>query len=174
MSTIKIRPITLHDLKALQKIGKETFADTFSLDDNEADMQLYLEQSFAKEKLEAELTDPNSEFYFALSNKHIVGYLKVNFGQSQTEIQDNNTFEIERIYVIKEFHGKKVGQVLYNKALDIATQRKVDYVWLGVWEENPRAIRFYEKNGFKQFDTHVFQLGDDKQTDIMMKLELTT
>jgi ribosomal protein S18 acetylase RimI-like enzyme len=74
--------------------------------------------------------------------------------------------------VLQDFHGKKVGQLLYDKAIEIARQLNVDYVWLGVWEENPRAIAFYRKNGFVAFDKHIFKLGDDEQTDIMMKLNL--
>lgn len=79
--------------------------------------------------------------------------------------------EIERIYVLKAFHGKKVGQLLHDKAMEVSKQRSVDYVWLGVWEENPRAIRFYEKNSFVAFDKHIFKLGNEEQTDIMMKLQ---
>jgi ribosomal protein S18 acetylase RimI-like enzyme len=79
---------------------------------------------------------------------------------------------IERIYVLKEFHGKNVGQILYEKAMQIARQSNANYVWLGVWEENARAINFYKKNGFVEFEKHIFKLGNDEQTDIMMKLQL--
>jgi hypothetical protein len=123
-------------------------------------------------KLTEELTDQNSEFYFAELDGKIIGYLKVNVGQSQTEIKDKNALEIERIYVLKEFHGKRVGQILYDKAIQLAKEKSVEYVWLGVWEQNPRAIRFYEKNGFEAFDKHIFKLGNDEQTDIMMKLKI--
>ncbi|MBP7822091.1 MAG: GNAT family N-acetyltransferase, partial [Saprospiraceae bacterium] len=102
----------------------------------------------------------------------VIGYLKLNFGSSQTELQDEKALEIERIYVSKEYHGKSVGQLLYDMAIQIAKQKNADYVWLGVWEENPRAINFYKKNGFVAFDKHIFKLGDDEQTDIMMKLKL--
>ena len=135
-------------------------------------MKEYLKEGFSTEKLESELTNKNSEFYFALFDNKVIGYLKLNFGQSQTEIKDENTLEIERIYVLKEFYGKKVGQALYEKAMEVSEEKGVDYVWLGVWEENPRAIRFYEKNGFVEFDKHIFRLGNDEQTDIMMKLQL--
>lgn len=135
-------------------------------------MKQYLEEGFSVEKLTAELNDQNSEFYFATSEDKVVGYLKLNFGTSQTELKDENALEIERIYVLKEFHGKSVGQLLYEHAMQVARQKRVDYVWLGVWEENPRAINFYKKNGFVEFDEHVFRLGDDEQTDIMMKLKL--
>lgn len=87
-------------------------------------------------------------------------------------MKENKVVEIERIYVLKEFHRKSVGQILYNKALEIAIQKKADYIWLGVWEENPSAINFYWKNGFLAFDKHIFKMGNDEQTDIMMRLEL--
>lgn len=172
METIKIRKITTADIIELQNIGKLTFAETFSSQNSEANMKEYLENGFSKEKLTAELTDPNAEFYFAELDGKTIGYLKINVGQSQTEIKDKNALEIERIYVLKEFHGKKVGQILYDKAIELAKDKNVEYVWLGVWEQNPRAIRFYEKNGFEAFDKHVFKLGDDEQTDIMMKLKM--
>lgn len=169
---IAIRKITINDLNELQSIGKLTFAETFSSGNSEENMKAYLKNGFSTEKLTTELSDPNAEFYFAELDGETIGYLKVNVGQSQTEIKDHNALEIERIYVLKEFHGKKVGQILYNKAIAIAKEKNVDYVWLGVWEENPRAIRFYEKNGFKAFDKHVFKLGNDEQTDIMMSLSI--
>ncbi|PRY08978.1 spermine/spermidine N-acetyltransferase [Pontibacter ummariensis] len=172
MENIEIRRVTVNELDQLQRIGRQTFSETFSSGNSEENMRVYLENGFSTEKLEAELTNKNSEFYFALFENWVIGYLKINFGQSQTEIKDENTLEIERIYVLKEFHGKKVGQILYEKAMEISRQKGVDYVWLGVWEENPRALRFYEKNGFVEFDRHIFKLGYDEQTDIMMKLQL--
>ncbi len=172
MQQITVRKITIADIIELQNIGKLTFAETFSSENSEANMKEYLQSGFSIEKLTAELTDPNAEFYFAELDGKTIGYLKVNVGQSQTEIKDNNALEIERIYVLKEFHGKKVGQILYNKAIELAKDKNVEYVWLGVWEQNLRAIRFYEKNGFKEFDKHIFRLGNDEQTDIMMKLQL--
>lgn len=135
-------------------------------------MTQYLKEGFSQEKLTAEVSNPHSEFYFAMWSNTVIGYLKLNFGSSQTELKDAQALEIERIYVLQEFHGQKVGQSLYEKAMETATQAGVDYVWLGVWEENHRAIRFYTRNGFVEFDKHIFRLGEDEQTDIMMKLQL--
>ena len=157
----------------LQKIGRQTFQETFSESNSEDNMKSYLDERFSKVKLTVELTDVNSEFYFATLDNEAIGYLKVNFGESQTELKDSKALEIERIYVSKEFLGKSVGQFLYDKAIQIAKQKGAEYVWLGVWEENPRAISFYKKNGFIEFDKHIFRLGDDEQTDIMMKLKLS-
>jgi ribosomal protein S18 acetylase RimI-like enzyme len=172
MSNIEINKIGIAELIQLQERGRQTFSETFSAGNSEENMKNYLEEGFSEEKLSQELNDPNTAFYFATQDDVVIGYLKLNFGASQTELQDEGALEIERIYVLKDFHGKSVGQVLYNKAIDIAKEKKTKYVWLGVWEENPRAISFYKKNGFVEFDKHIFILGDDEQTDIMMKLIL--
>ncbi len=172
MTEIEIKKVTLSDIDQLQKIGRQTFYETFATGNTEENMTKYSDERFSAEKLTTELNDNNAEFYFATLNDNVIGYLKLNFGQSQTELQDEKALEIERIYVLKDFHGKNVGQLLYDKAIEVAKEKKSDYVWLGVWEENPRAINFYKKNGFVEFDKHIFKLGNDEQTDIMMKLKL--
>ena len=172
MNTVKVTKITKDEILELQKIGRQTFYETFSESNTEANMKSYLENGFSIDKITDELNNENTEFYFAELNEKIIGYLKVNVGESQTEMKIKNALEIERIYVLKEFHGKKVGQILYDKAIELAKEKNLENVWLGVWEENPRAIRFYEKNGFVAFDKHIFKLGNDEQTDIMMKLKL--
>ena len=173
MTDIDIKKVSLNEIDQLQKIGRQTFYETFSAGNTEENMKKYLSEEFSIAKLTTELNDKNAEIYFATFDNSVIGYLKLNFGQSQTELQDDKALEIERIYVLKDFHGKNVGQLLYNKAIQVARQKNADYVWLGVWEENPRAINFYKKNGFVEFDKHVFKLGNDEQTDIMMKLKLT-
>lgn len=172
MVNIHIKKVTLNNINQLQKIGKQTFYETFSDGNTAENMTKYLDEGFSIEKLTTEISDNNAEFYFAALDEKIIGYLKLNFGQSQTELRDDKALEIERIYVLKDFHGKNIGQILYDKAIQVAKQKNADYVWLGVWEENPRAINFYKKNGFIEFDKHIFKLGNDEQTDIMMKLKL--
>ena len=168
-----IRLASSIDLAALQSISRKTFAETFSANNSEENLSTYLAEGFSEEKLGAELRNENSQFYLALEKDKVIGYLKVNFGDAQSEKQDPDAIEIERIYVLQQFHGKQVGLLLYEQALAIAKARKAPYMWLGVWEENPRAIRFYQKLGFVEFDQHIFQLGEDAQTDILMKLNLT-
>jgi ribosomal protein S18 acetylase RimI-like enzyme len=172
MDSIVIQKVLVIDVIKLQEIARNTFKETFLESNSEDDMQTYLEEELSIDKLMLQLQNQNSEFYFAWLNSRLVGYLKVNFGLAQTELKDKNSLEIERIYVINECHGKQVGQSLYNKALQIATQNNLHYLWLGVWEKNNRAINFYKKNGFVEFDKHIFKLGNDEQTDIMMKLAL--
>lgn len=169
-----IQKISISHLDQLQKVGRQTFYETFSKSNTEENMRKYLEEGFSKEKLESEINNPGSAFYFAQENDEVLGYLKLNTGKSQTEIKDEKALEIERIYVLKAFQGKHIGQLLYEKAIEVAKEINADYVWLGVWEENSKAIGFYNRNGFVEFDKHIFKLGDEEQTDIMMKLKLKT
>ena len=169
---MKIRKINIDDLEALRNLSIQTFKETFEELNTEEDMQKYLLENLSIEKLKSELENPNSEFYFGENNDEILGYLKLNFKDAQTEKLEENHFEIERIYVLKAFLGQKIGQILFDKALEIGRENNLEYVWLGVWEENHRAIRFYEKNGFEIFGKHDFVLGEDVQTDLLMKLNL--
>jgi len=171
MSPIIIEKITTGQILELQSISRQTFSETFSDFNSAADMDKYLEESFHIDRLKNELENPESLFFFAIYDGKKAGYLKLNSGASQTELQDNNALEIERIYVLKEYLGKKIGQALYDKAFAIAKEKAVKYLWLGVWEENHRALAFYRKNGFTAFGQHIFTLGKDEQTDLMMRLE---
>ena len=169
---MKIRKINIDDLETLRNLSIQTFKETFEEVNTEEDMQKYLDENLSIEKLKTELENPNSEFYFAENNDEILGYLKLNFKDAQTEKLEENHFEIERIYVLKAFLGQKIGQILFDKAIEIGREKNLEYVWLGVWEENHRAIRFYEKNGFEIFGKHDFVLGEDVQTDLLMKMKI--
>ena len=102
-----------------------------------------------------------------------MGYLKLNVGKTQTEDVIPDGMELERIYVLADFHGLGIGQKLLDFAIETALKAGVTSIWLGVWEENHRAIRFYQKNDFSTFDKHIFKFGDDDQTDLLMKRKLS-
>lgn len=169
MNTIKLSLATAEDYKVIQAIGKQTFQETFAASNSEEDTHKYLTENFSDTKVKEELSNEDSHFFIAWEDDVPIGYLKVNTGEAQTELQEPFALEIERIYVSASHHGKKIGQLLYDKAVEIAIQKNKKSIWLGVWEENPRAIRFYEKNGFVEFDRHIFKMGNDDQTDIMMR-----
>ena len=169
---MQIRKLDITDLENLQKISIITFRETFEEVNSEEDMQKYLDENLSLERLKNELENLDSEFYFIENENKNLGYLKINFGNAQTENFKENHFEIERIYVLKAFLGQKIGQILFDKAIEIGREKNLEYVWLGVWEENHRAIRFYGKNGFEIFGKHDFVLGEDVQTDLLMKLNL--
>lgn len=172
MNNVTIRRLEKDDLAKLQTIAMQTFLESFSAGNSSENMKSYVEENFSLEKLAAELNDSNSEFFFAEIDEGVIGYLKINLGPSQTELKNDNALEIERIYVLSKFQGKKIGQLLFEKALKVAGMNNVEYVWLGVWDQNLKAINFYTRNGFVEFGKHAFRLGNDIQTDLMMKLTL--
>jgi ribosomal protein S18 acetylase RimI-like enzyme len=174
MSATFIRLVTIHDLSELQQLARTTFYDTFAEMNTPENMEQYLSTDLSEEKLRAELLNPDSKTFFIQTDKETIGYMKLNVGSAQTDQVDPDGLEIQRIYVKKEFHGTPAGASLLNYAIDLATKEQYKYIWLAVWEKNPRAIRFYEKNGFTTFGSHVFQLGDDAQTDILMRRVLTS
>lgn len=172
MKPIEIRQIGATDVTELQQIGRLTFTETFAEHNSPENLADYLEESFASAKLTNELNHPNSRFYFAFVGSKVAGYLKINFSDAQTEAIDPSAMEIERIYVLKEFQRQKIGQALFQKALEVAAETSCSQIWLGVWEKNHKALNFYRKNGFEAFDHHIFRIGDDEQTDFLMKRSL--
>lgn len=171
-AAVEILQVSITEVELLRTISVQTFTETFAHHNTESDMQKYVSENLSLEQLSKELNSKDSEFYFLRVNQEIVGYLKLNKGESQTEIKNKSSLEIERIYVKQEFHGKHFGKQLLQKAIKIAKEQHYQYIWLAVWERNLKAIAFYTKHGFIEFDKHTFQLGDDLQIDIMMKMNL--
>lgn len=166
--------IDVDDVIQLQQISRITFSETFAEHNTEEDLNKYLQEQLSLNKLVEELNNNYSEFYFASENERVIGYLKLNWEKAQTELIDEAAFEIERIYILKEYFGKGLGQFLLDHAIIIGKAHQPTFIWLGVWEKNSRAIRFYEKNGFKVFSSHLFTLGNDIQTDLLMKLDINS
>ena len=172
MENIVLKKVNANEAGQLQTIAVQTFVESYAALNTEENINAYLENSFSLEKLSAELGDPNSDFYFAKMKDAVIGYLKLNFGPAQTDLHDAKSVEIERIYVLKEFQGKRIGKLFLEETIKIAREINADYVWLGVWERNTNAIRFYQRHGFETFDMHTFVLGEEKQTDLLMRLRL--
>lgn len=168
---IEIVPCQLSDLQQLRDVGLLAFREAFESLNNPEDFEAYIAKAFDLDKLRQELEDPNAAFFFAKKEDAIVGYLKVNFPGAQTEPHGNDCLEIERIYTFKQYFGQGIGDILVKKAMGIAQAKNYAFVWLGVWEENARAIRFYQKHGFEIYGKHDFWLGNDLQTDLLMRLD---
>ena len=171
MLSLKLVPVTLNHLDQFQRISVTTFKETFADQNTNDDIKHYLKVNMSSNKLKKELSNPNCEFYFAYCNKILGGYLKLNFKNAQREdVLENKGFEIERFYLLKSFQGKGFGKKLFQKTIDIGRSKGYKKLWLGVWENNKSAIKFYEKLNLKIFDKHTFILGNDIQTDFLMKL----
>lgn len=166
---IEIKRIGIESAEELQRLARQTFIETFSEVNSAENMRMYLNESLSLDKLRNELGHPESQFYVTYHDHHPVGYLKLNAGGAQSELQQEGGLELERIYVLKEFQGQSIGFLLFEKAKEIFLNGQFDYLWLGVWEHNTKALTFYRKLGFIEFDKHIFKLGEDEQTDLMMK-----
>jgi ribosomal protein S18 acetylase RimI-like enzyme len=168
MNDLIVAKVNTNQIEALQEISRSTFYETFAAFNSDSDMQNYLEKDMSIHQLTNEFKNPDSLFYFASTNDKVIGYLKLNFINLEDFNANKKGIEIARIYVRKEFHGSRAGQNLFNVAMTIALESNCNYIWLGVWENNPRAIRFYEKNGFEIKGNKKFVLGDDVQNDFIM------
>lgn len=166
--TINIKKCTLEDLHTLQEISYETFNETFKDQNSPENMIAYLERAFNLNQLEKELSNLSSQFFFIYFNKDVAGYLKVNTNDAQSEEMGEESLEVERIYIKKEFQKHGLGKDLLNKALEIAMEHDKKKIWLGVWEKNENAIAFYKKMGLDQTGAHSFYMGNEEQTDYIM------
>ena len=173
MSTpITITSVRPSDVDQLLSLSRKTFYDAFEHLNNPADFEAYTSVAFTREKLLAELENPDSQFYFAVIDNEPVGYVKLNYRNTQTEFKDTDAIEVERIYVLASQQGKKIGNQLLDFAINKAIKEDMKYIWLGVWEHNHNAQRFYARNDFVECGSHHFWVGNDQQTDILMKKEL--
>ena len=166
---INIRACFISDLDKLQIIGCETYDETFRTMNTQETMDTYLQESFNKKKLLAELKNNDCKFYFLYVERQLAGYLKINNAPAQSDVNDNESIEIERIYIKKAYKGKGLGKKLMNYAFQLAIEMKKNYVWLGVWEKNIGAISFYTKMEFYKAGEHLFKMGDEFQNDLIMK-----
>ncbi|HHW32165.1 MAG TPA: GNAT family N-acetyltransferase [Clostridiaceae bacterium] len=169
---ITFRECVMDDLVTLRELSCKTYSDTFGPMNILSNMKAYIEKAYNLEKLRNELSNNNSKFYFLYADEKLSGYLKLNEYKAQTDIYDPQSLEIERIYVLKEFQGKGLGSFLIKKAIAIANTRKKSYIWLGVWERNQKAILFYKKYGFYVIGKHSFFMGEEEQTDFIMRKDL--
>ena len=166
---IRVRTASLSDLPLLVSMGRETFLSAFAKDNSPENMEAYISKAFAVKKIEEELEDGNSQFFLAFDASVPIGYAKVRRNEEVNDTLKEGAIELERIYVLDEYQGKKVGILLLQTCLDYAKTPDFYWIWLGVWEHNVKAQQFYKKLGFEKFAEHPFKMGTDIQTDWLMK-----
>jgi ribosomal protein S18 acetylase RimI-like enzyme len=157
------------DARLLAELGARTFCETFAADNSHENMAAYLAAAFNPAQQAAELADPHSLFHIAEANGVAVGYAMLRSGPAPEDVAGANPIELVRLYVSRESLGRGVGAALMQACIDDALRTGQDTLWLGVWENNTRAQAFYRKWNFVKVGTHVFQLGDDPQTDFLMQ-----
>ena len=167
-----IRKVEIADVEVLAKLAKQTFRETFAHDNMEEQLQEYFEETYNLRVLSTELENPESETYFIMHEEEIAGFLKVNWGNAQTERELENAFEIQRLYVLQTYQGFGLGKQLFEFALEHAEKKCFSWAWLGVWEHNTKAQAFYNRYGFEKFSQHRFMVGQKVDKDWLLKKKL--
>ncbi len=166
---VTIRGASLEDNQLLAALGAKTFHDAFIQDNRPENIAAYIRAAFSPQKQAAELADPASVFFIAEVDGAPVGYAYLHAGRAADGVTGEHPLELVRIYALQEWTGHGIGTALMQTCLDEACQRGHDALWLGVWERNPRAIAFYRRWGFETVGSHVFLLGNEAQTDLLMQ-----
>lgn len=170
--SITIRTASANDAEALVSLAIKTFRDTFDDVNTPENMMLYLTKNFTLKRTQEEITEKGSVFFIAEQDDQVIGYARVRRSAKPEGVGEGKAIEIERLYADKKYIGKRVGFLLMTECIQYAREHKFDVVWLGVWEHNERAITFYKRWGFETFSDHIFMLGNDAQTDLLMKKSL--
>jgi ribosomal protein S18 acetylase RimI-like enzyme len=170
---VSIRPGRPTDAAELSRFAARIFHESFAADNDPADMLTYMAAAFSPEQQGRELADPANTYLIAESGGAIMGYVLIREGDEVPEgVTARASVEIVRFYVDRAWHGAGVARNLMASALESARSRGARGIWLGVWEHNVRAVRFYEKHGFRDVGSHAFVLGTDVQTDRVMAREV--
>lgn len=168
---VDIRMAHKKDLSALVEMARTSFVEAFTAQNKPQNVKAYADEAFTEAQFGEEMEEPSSSFYIAEIEGRLVAYTKLNLIPAQTDVQDPESLEIARLYVLEEFHGMGIGTILIEKARHFAKINGKKYMWLGVWEKNLKALEFYEHKGFKIFGSHPFPFGDEVQTDWLMRLD---
>lgn len=164
-----IRLATTADAPRLRELSEITFRDTYTEYNTPENMEKHVAVNFAIEQIEKELKDPANQYVVYEEGEDLIAFVKLVSNHSAKGLEEENAVEIERIYVRKAFHGMQLGRKLIDFCTDWAREKGFNVIWLGVWEHNQNAMRFYEKMSYERFGEHSFVLGDDNQTDYLMK-----
>jgi len=170
---VTIRELTPADIPELRLLAIKIFRDTFTHLNTPEAMEGFISADYKIENFEREFTEPGQRYFFVCDDDGTaIGYLRLRRNTEVDHLLGTNNIEIQRIYVDHAYHGRKVADHLMQLSIDIANENKHEWIWLGVWELNPRAQKFYQKWGFEKFSEHDFYMGKEKQTDWLMRKSL--
>ena len=169
---IEIREAEFSDVAAIREVAIQSYVDTFAEVNTPENMATFLNDAYSQQKLEQEFHEPRSLLYLACAGTRMAGFLRLRKSAEVEYKLGSNTIELQRLYIHKDFQNQKVGKMLMQKAINYSIASNFEWIWLGVWERNFNAQRFYEKWGFEKFGEHVFQMGDDPQIDWLLKKKL--
>lgn len=168
---IKLREAKPQDADLLSELAATTFSDSFGAKNTQDDMAKYIEEKCSVARIRAELSDPHNTFFvvFTHGSTSPCGYAKLRTSSSEECVTGPNPIELERLYVDKSIVRCGLGSRLLQKCIDHGASSDYHTMWLGVWDQNARAIAFYKRWGFQTVGSHVFTLGSDDQNDLIMQ-----
>jgi ribosomal protein S18 acetylase RimI-like enzyme len=167
-----ITKATENDIETISSIGAQTFTDAYAANNTKEDLEEYISKSFSKAKIEEELNNPNTGYYLCYDDITAIGYSKLNFNTPCEAFAGDNVTELQRIYVLKEYYNKKAGKELMHHALALCKALAYDYLWLGVWKENHRALKFYASWGFETIGERGFMVGSKGYEDYYLRKKI--
>ena len=173
-----IQKVTEKELPTLIALARETFIAAFEKQNNPDDFAAYVNTAFTFAVFKKELDTEGSVFYLVYNDAELIGYFKLNHNKIPHDgihlipefdvIKTNKMTELERIYLTDNTHGRGFATLMMHEIVALSKAENSAFVWLGVWEHNLKAIKFYQKAGFSKFGEHIFMIGDDPQTDWLM------
>jgi ribosomal protein S18 acetylase RimI-like enzyme len=169
---LSIRQVDISDMNIICALGVTTFYEAYYEQDDSRDLANYVIKSFNPVRIEDELNDANSTFFIAELNGKAVGYAKLRENLPVDCLKNENAVELQRIYILERAKGKGVGGELLNRCFTAARAKGYETIWLGVWEQNPAAIKFYEKTGFVKIGEMQFPYGETVGTNYVLKMKL--
>ncbi|MCD9185426.1 MAG: GNAT family N-acetyltransferase [Pyrinomonadaceae bacterium] len=169
---VKIRQAVLDDAKLISVLATVTFYEAYFEQDEANDLANYVLDSFAAEKIRAEIANSDFTFFIVYRNEKAVGYAKLRRNSPLDCVTDENSIELQRIYILERVYGKGIGEILLAHCLKTAREEGFSTLWLGVWERNARAQRFYEKHGFVRVGSLTFPYGDTVGINFVLETAL--
>lgn len=169
---LTIRKATSADAEVLSELALRIFLDTFGPQNNPEDIELHAERSYSREIQLGEINDPSLTYLIAEIDGNPAGFAMIGQPRSESCSKFEAPIELFRFYVDKEWHGKGIAQPMMKECENVARSLGGKTICLSVWLENPRAIRFYEKIGFRKEGTQPYVLGTDVQTDWVMARDI--
>lgn len=172
MDELIIRKADIDDLKLLSAISITTCYEAYFELDPSKDLAEYCDWAFNQRQMKTEIEDPNSTFLIAEFGGKTVGYAKLRENKFIKCLKDKNAIEVQRIYILEKMKGKHIGNALMNRCYEIAAEKGYETVWLGVWDKNTAAQKFYERIGMKKVGTTDFSDGKSSFINFVMAKDL--
>jgi ribosomal protein S18 acetylase RimI-like enzyme len=157
---IKLEPATAEHAEHISLIGRQSFSDAFAhLFLQKKELEDYLHYTYDPARLEKSFAKPNNAVFMAFHEERPAGFVKMKKDSKHRVIPAERQSELQKIYVLKEFHGTGVAQALMKEVVETSRRIATECLWLDVHIANDKAIRFYEKNGFNKAGRHEFMIG---------------